>query len=166
MCLPVSRPLLVLLPLLPTICYCSIDRSSISHSRAHPTRPSGFCFFDHSLVSSLFLSGAGVAFLLQLLLLLFWPGMALFWSTRLASSTTTIPRTLSERCTDFCVGLHRHRWLSATGHVFVQKIHGPHGHVSCVCIQTGRQAIHLHMNRGTRRHSWNQWQLVYTAHSQ
>ena len=30
------------------------------------------------MVSSLFLSGAGVAFLLQLLLL-FWPGMALSW---------------------------------------------------------------------------------------
>ena len=63
----------------------------------------GFCFIDHSLVSSLFLSGAGVALLLQLLLL-FWPGMALSWLTRLASSTTTTLRTLSERCTDYCVG--------------------------------------------------------------
>ena len=67
-----------------------------------PTFGLGFAT-SHSLVSSLFLSGAGVALLLQLLLL-FWPGMALSWLTRLASSTTTIPRTLSERCTDYCVG--------------------------------------------------------------
>ena len=83
--------------------HCPLLAYILAFPGSSPTHPSGFCFIDHSLVSSLFLSGAGVALLLQLLLL-FWPGMALSWLTRLASSTTTTLRTLSERCTDYCVG--------------------------------------------------------------